>query len=309
MSNIISIIVPIYKVEKYLDRCINSILNQTFKDFELILVDDGSPDRCGDICEEYAKKDKRIKVIHKENGGLSDARNAGLDIAKGEYIGFVDSDDWIEIDMYEKLYYSCELNDSDISIIGVYEINENGNIIDQYIPSLDKIGLKDILKRAPPWNKLFKRELFYNNNLKFKEGRFYEDLELIPKLFIQSKKISCVNYNGYNYLQRSSSTTHVKDKKILDNLWAYTKIKEYLVNQDLYRDYEIEFNEGVKYFKEFYLNILIEYPTSFLIKNFNNIYLEFRKIDKLKCNEIFRFVGRHLKIIIKYNILNKSMNN
>ena len=99
MSPKISIIVPVYKVELYLEKCINSILNQTFKDFELILVDDGSPDRCGEICDEYAKKDNRIVVVHKENGGQASARNVGLDIARGDYIGFVDSDDWIERDM------------------------------------------------------------------------------------------------------------------------------------------------------------------------------------------------------------------
>ena len=104
MKRYISIIVPIYNVEKQLSECIESILNQTFMNFELILVDDGSPDKCGEICDEYEKKDKRIKVIHKKNGGLSDARNAGLDIAKGKYIGFVDSDDIIHPEMYERMY-------------------------------------------------------------------------------------------------------------------------------------------------------------------------------------------------------------
>ena len=115
----ISIIVPVYNVEKYLRKCVDSILNQTFKDFELILVDDGSIDTSGKICDEYNLKDNRIKVIHKENGGLSSARNAGLDIAQGEYIGFVDSDDWIELDMYEELYKICKENDTDVGIVGI----------------------------------------------------------------------------------------------------------------------------------------------------------------------------------------------
>lgn len=110
----ISIIVPVYKAEPYLRKCIDSILNQTFKDFELILVDDGSPDRCGEICDEYALKDSRIKIIHKENSGRSSARNVGLDIAQGEYIGFVDSDDWIEPDMYEVLYSKAKIESADI---------------------------------------------------------------------------------------------------------------------------------------------------------------------------------------------------
>ena len=115
MNPVISIIVPVYKVEKQLNKCIESILNQTFKDYELILVDDGSPDNCGHICDEYEKKDSRIKVIHKKNGGLSDARNAGLDIALGKYIGFVDSDDIIHPQMYEKLY-NC-INKSNLDIV------------------------------------------------------------------------------------------------------------------------------------------------------------------------------------------------
>ena len=105
---LISVIVPVYKVEPYLARCIDSILAQTFTDFELILIDDGSPDNCGRICDEYSQKNNRIQVIHKENGGLSSARNAGMEICKGDYIYFIDSDDWIEPDMYEKLDLSSK---------------------------------------------------------------------------------------------------------------------------------------------------------------------------------------------------------
>ena len=110
----VSIIVPVYKVEKYLRKCIDSIINQTLKDIEIILVDDGSPDNCGKICDEYAAKDTRIKVIHKENGGLSSARNAGMEVAEGEYIGFVDSDDWIESDMYMTLWQKAKDINADL---------------------------------------------------------------------------------------------------------------------------------------------------------------------------------------------------
>ncbi len=119
---IISVIVPVYNVEEYIHRCIDSILAQTFKEFELILVDDGSPDQSGKICDEYALIDSRIKVIHKKNGGLSDARNAGLEVAQGEYIGFVDSDDFIESDMYEKLLEACKENSSQIAMCGRYNV-------------------------------------------------------------------------------------------------------------------------------------------------------------------------------------------
>ena len=124
-NNLISIIVPIYNVEKYLKKCIDSIINQTYKNLEIILVDDGSPDNCGKICDEYAKKDNRIKVIHKENGGVSSARNVGVENATGEYIGFVDSDDYIEKDMYEVLINNLKKENADISIISNYEVYKN----------------------------------------------------------------------------------------------------------------------------------------------------------------------------------------
>ena len=126
MQPLISVIVPIYNVEKYLDRCVGSIINQTYKNLEIILVDDGSPDNCPQMCDDYAKKDSRIKVVHKENGGLSDARNAGMKVATGEYVSFIDSDDYISLDFYETLLETIVDNDSDIvecSVVKFYEDN------------------------------------------------------------------------------------------------------------------------------------------------------------------------------------------
>ena len=120
MDEKVSIIVPVYNVEKYLDKCIESIVNQTYRNIEIILVDDGSPDKCPEICNEWAKKDDRIKVIHKENGGLSSARNAALEIAQGDYITFVDSDDWIENDMIQSMLTCAAKNDADIVCCGFY---------------------------------------------------------------------------------------------------------------------------------------------------------------------------------------------
>lgn len=122
----LSIIVPVYKVEQYLDKCVESILAQTFTDYEIILVDDGSPDNCGQMCREWERRDGRIRTIHKENGGLSDARNAGIDIAKGDYIGFVDSDDYIKPDMFEVLVANLERNNADISMCGYMDVYANG---------------------------------------------------------------------------------------------------------------------------------------------------------------------------------------
>ena len=146
----ISIIVPVYNVEKYLEKCVRSILAQTFTDFELILVDDGSPDSSGAMCDQFAEQDQRVKVIHKENGGLSDARNAGIEIATGEYLGFVDSDDYIADDMYELLYTNIVKEDADLSICGIYDVYEGKEPVEkqqQYIV-LDKVAAMKMILEA-----------------------------------------------------------------------------------------------------------------------------------------------------------------
>ena len=130
----VSIIVPVYRVEKYINRCVESLINQTLSDIEIILVDDGSPDNCPAICDEWAKKDNRIKVVHKRNGGLSSARNAGLAVATGKYIGFVDSDDDVEMDMYEKMVSVAEREQVDFVMADYFRIFENG---EKYLKTLD----------------------------------------------------------------------------------------------------------------------------------------------------------------------------
>jgi glycosyltransferase involved in cell wall biosynthesis len=208
----ISIIVPIYNVEQYLHKCIDSILSQTFKDFELILVDDGSPDNCGEICDEYAAKDKRVKVIHKANGGLSDARNAGLNIVKGDYIGFVDSDDWIESNMYEVLLKLCINNKADVSTCLV-NFQNNRNEIEVNKSNVSIFDSKTAiyllyegkLNGFSTWNKLYKKEIF--NDLKFPKGRIYEDAAIMYRVFDVANYIAYINYPLYNYNYREGSIT------------------------------------------------------------------------------------------------------
>ena len=214
---IISIIVPVYNVESYLERCINSILNQTFKNFELILVDDGSTDGCKDICNEYKTKDKRIKVIHKENGGLSSARNAGLDIARGKYIGFVDSDDFINKDMYKTLFNTIQDNNSDMVICDYYKVNEDDinkfrnlkcNCENIKIKNLNNLESIDNLfltgeKFIFAWNKLYKRDLF--SDLRYEQGRIYEDEYLAHRILYKCKKVSVIEVKMYYYVQRKGS--------------------------------------------------------------------------------------------------------
>lgn len=217
----ISVIVPVYKVERYLRQCIDSILNQTYRDVEILLIDDGSPDRCGEICEEYAKKDNRIRVFHTENKGLSAARNLGLREAKGEYIGFVDSDDWIEPDMYEILLNTFGEN-SDISACGVrreysgsyYDYSIYNTVLkkQEAIQSL-VCGLSNAV-----WNKLFKRSCW--RGIEFPERQNTEDTAIIYKVFLNANSISCTSKVLYHYRMRNNSIVHTQTTKNLKDCWS-----------------------------------------------------------------------------------------
>ncbi len=212
MSELISIIVPVYKVEKYLKRCIDSIINQTYKNLEIILVDDGSPDNCGQICDEYAEKDSRIKVIHKENHGVSAARNTGIDIAAGEYLGFVDSDDWIEKDMYELLYYAIKKHSVKMSCAGRYSVNQNKKTKFCYRKE-EAISSEEMLIKIfkqkecdiSIWDKLYHRSLF--DNIRFPVGKRHEELAIIHKIIFSAERIAVINRPLYNYRQIPSSFT------------------------------------------------------------------------------------------------------
>lgn len=212
-NQLISIIVPIYNVEKYLKKCIESIINQTYKNIEIILVDDGSPDNCGIICDEYSQKDKRIIVIHKENGGLSDARNKGIDIAKGDYLTFIDSDDFVNIDYIEKLYNSIKLNNTKLAQCGISKVNENNEIIEKlnydenYIKTsheiLNELYGKHLIENVVVWNKMYAKELF--KNIRFPVGKIHEDEFTTYKLIYYSKNVAIVSDSLYNYRQNNAS--------------------------------------------------------------------------------------------------------
>ena len=222
----ISVIVPVYNVEKYLRNCLDTIINQTYKDLEIILVDDGSKDSSGLICDEYAKRDSRIKVIHKENGGLSSARNTGLEIAKGDYIAFIDSDDVIEIDMYEKLLNSLETFNSDVSMCGCKIVDENNNILYQDVLENDIYDINDILEnivltlKTSAWNKLFKKEII--NGIRFPDGRVHgEDLIFILKILNKNIKFSLIEDTCYHYIKHTNSITTGKfSKRSFDEVYC-----------------------------------------------------------------------------------------
>jgi len=204
---LISIIVPIYKVESYLRQCLNSILVQTYRNLEIILVDDGSPDKCGEICDEYQKKDSRIKVIHKKNGGLSDARNAGLNIVTGEYIGFIDSDDWIAPDMYQYLLDGIKQYDSDIAVCEYFNVYNEKSVAtyrteDRYFAGNEAMkALLELKIGNYAWNKLYKVKLF--EDIRYPVGMNYEDVRTTYRLVEKCKSVVALCQPKYYYRQNN----------------------------------------------------------------------------------------------------------
>ena len=213
MNELISVIVPIYNVEEYLPNCIESILRQTYKHLEIVLVDDGSPDRCGEICEEYAKKDDRIRVIHKENGGLSDARNKGMSIATGKYFTFIDSDDYISEDYVEYLYKLLKEHDADISVCDLIMTSSMKETEQKDSKSVFKYSVDEALEAmlyAKVFStsadaKLYKRELF--EGVEYPIGKYMEDLFTTYRLICKSKRIVCGKRVCYYYYHREGSIT------------------------------------------------------------------------------------------------------
>jgi len=237
---LISVIVPIYNVEEYLPKCINSIISQQYKNLEIILVNDGATDLSGKIADNYAKKDNRIIVIHQKNQGLSAARNSGIDVATGEFIGFVDSDDWIEKSMYSSLYADLAANDADISICGYVSVDKNEKYLRHCtnIPSICDNGKflpngllvyesqESIMKYCTahrygaPWCMLYKRELF--ENVRFPLNKIYEDFYIMHLIMDKANKLVINPKRRYNYLKRSHSISQNSSfQKEFDLLDAY----------------------------------------------------------------------------------------
>jgi len=226
MEPCISVIVPVYKVEPYLRKCVDSIINQTYTNLEIILVDDGSPDNCGAICDEYAAKDSRIKVIHKENGGLSDARNAGMEIMTGDYVAFVDSDDWIEPQMYQRLYELLEYYHADMAFGGVAdEVLQNGVVrtvkTSNYGNTPYAEGNTAAMRRYfhgswAAWDKLYRAELF--DGIRYPVGEINEDEAIVLHLLDRCNRVCYTNEVFYHYVRRidgtSITTSSFSEKKI-----------------------------------------------------------------------------------------------
>lgn len=213
MSNeqLVSVIIPVYQVEDYLNQCLDSVINQTYSNLEIIIVDDGSTDNCPALCDEWSEKDNRIRVIHKENGGLSDARNKGMQLATGEYIAFVDSDDWIASEMFERLLQAIQKDDSDIAACAVEMVWDNGEkelltvntncVLNHY--EAQEALLDETLLKQPVWYKLYRHDAI--RHIMFEVGKTHEDVFWSYQAIGNANRVSLVEYIGYYYRQHSDS--------------------------------------------------------------------------------------------------------
>lgn len=264
----ISVIVPVYNIDSYLQRMLDSLIRQSYTDLEIILIDDGSLDNSGKICDEYAAMDSRIRVVHKDNEGVSVARNLGLELSSGDYIGFVDSDDVIDENMYKKLYDNMVINDCDISVCDYVTFSDKVNF--EYRDNIKiysrEQALRDIITDGAItnflWNKLFKKSLF--NKVRFPKGKIYEDLYVMPKLIMSSKKVCYDNSKLYGYFKRNNSYV---------NTYNDQKNNNYLSFCDECYEYLSKYN--------FLEEDLVKYRCFY-------IYSAFLQAAKSKCKNIFK---------------------
>lgn len=243
MDRLISVIVPIYNVEQYLRQCLDSIVSQTYSNLEIILVDDGSPDGCPKICDDYASKDNRIKVVHKENGGLSSARNAGLDVATGDYIAFVDSDDYLDVTIYQSLMEIINDYGVDVAVCDCFEME--GEKTKTYSKKTQKVSINETpniifmhllepfpVLRFEVWNKLFKKSVI--GDVRFKLGQIYEDLYFDRNIFLKSQKVAHIDKPLYYYRcnRPGSTNSYFKDNRFI----YFEEMEHYFTLFDNWKD-------------------------------------------------------------------------
>ena len=309
-TELISIIVPVYKVEDYLSVCVESIINQTYQKLEIILVDDGSPDNCADICDMYSKEDNRIIVIHKANGGLSDARNIGLENAAGKYVMFIDSDDYIHPDMVSCLYKNIEKHSTDIAVCGMISVYDNYAIKkNETLKNIEAevCSGKDLLKKIYSGKsdgisfvavcKLYKKSLFTNGNILFPKGRLYEDTFTTHKLLFSALKVAIIDENLYYYRIRKGSITNSRyeKKKIKDSIEANEEaIRSFLKYNDKELTALAYKNFCHSQFKLYYKILCLEND------NYKKIYLKY--IMK-KYKEVRKTYHKLVKLPVKYEIV------
>ena len=309
MNDKISVIVPIYNVEKYLNSCLKSICNQVYSNLEIILIDDGSTDDSSKICDLWKKKDCRIKVIHKENGGLSSARNAGIDIATGNYISFIDSDDVIHPNFYNELLKACINTNSDVAVCNFIKVKDFSGL-----PLKDTNKVKyDVFEGVYKYqqlinernvvttiacDKLYKKCIF--NNLRFPIGKIHEDEFIIHHILGKTKRIVYINKNYYYYLQRQGSITKQKV-----NSKTFHKLEAIIDRINFFKDQKLDYYENYFMYIYCYLNKKIYYMLDKnddfnrkkLKKDFDNYYFQISKHKLSKKEKLKLFLLKYFSYI------------
>ena len=268
----VSIIVPVYNVEKYLETCLDSLVNQTLKDVEIICVNDGSKDDSLLILQDYARRDSRIKVVNKENEGQSVARNIAIEMATGEYLGFVDSDDWVDSDYFEKLYNSAKKHDCDIACAGFKRCRKNKQRVSKSFEAElvctnvnDKVRMDNLPSHNYIWNKIYRLSTWKDLGIKFTPKRFYEDMALLIQILHKMGKMVTVPGVYYYYRVNPESTVAQKSiKHSRDFQWAKNNLIKYAEENDIMLDVT-NMIEKKEYFKIFNFTILKAYYYEFLV--------------------------------------------
>lgn len=305
----VSVIIPVYNVEKYLRKCIDSVLAQDYSDYEILLIDDGSTDKSGGICDEYANKYSKVKVFHQENKGLGGARNTGIDNATGEYIIFLDSDDYIESCTLSTLMNKAEVNSTDLVIYNMRTVTTDGKIIRESELNLPdgvfniSICKELIFATISAWSKLYKRDLFIKNNIKFPERYWFEDIWIAFDIFICAERVVKCDEILYNYVMRSDSIMNSdKIKRNLEIIKAFNKVRISLQQKNVWDKFynEIEYIAINNIYIGTSIRILLHDDKSIYLKKIseymNNNYPLFIKNKYLKANKIEYMICMLIKL-------------
>lgn len=325
MNPKVSLIIPVYNVELYLEKCLDSAVNQSFSDIEIITVNDGSTDKSLEILEQYQSKDKRIKIIKQENQGLSVARNVGIKAASGEFLAFLDSDDFLDIDMIKIMYEKLQKDNLDIVICGFNQVDEQGDITHQTYMKEEVFQKEYVFKRmlaaymtSMACNKLFKKSLFIDHDLFYPVGIVHEDLAVTYKSFYQSNRIGSVPYPLYNWFRRQGSITKSVTSKHIDNIfYVLEDTKIFLNDNDIFEKYFISFLRRYFHFsvglisRIDHANIDINEKavlTAKVVQKIDDDNLLTDENMKLLFKEDQELTNRCLKVYRKYIDTNKDIN-
>ena len=305
MGKLVSIIVPVYNMMEYLQKCVDSLIGQSYKNIEIILVNDGSTDNSGALCDELAKKDSRIRVIHKSNGGLSSARNAGLDIAQGDYISFVDSDDYLNTATIEKTAQCMQTYDCDIVCVKSNIIDSKGNITHTFSNNTNQVeilkskqyiqGICEKRLSESVCDKLFTREMLENR--RFEDGRLNEDFFFLSKLLLHGKNIALIDFAGYNYFKHEGTIT--SDRK------NFASLKDAIQNSceliEISKKSGIETETFFAYSALFQIRVLLIVLPSDKINRYSKDFL-FAKEKYYLCAPYFKKVNLKIsdKLLLKF---------